>query len=81
MLAGTVGLGYDLPLQRRLVDATPEAVRGQAIGLASTGVMTGQAAAIGGAGALGDLLAPAHVIALCGAAAVLAALALHRHLR
>lgn len=81
MLAGTVGLGYDLPLQRRLVDATPETVRGQAIGLANTGVMTGQAAAIGGAGALGDLLAPAHVIALCGAAAVLAALALHRHLR
>ena len=48
MLAGTVGLGYDLPLQRRLVDATPETVRGQAIGLANTGVMTGQAAAIGG---------------------------------
>ncbi|MEU9024368.1 MFS transporter [Actinomadura sp. NPDC048394] len=81
MLAGTVGLGYDLPLQRRLVDAAPEAVQGQAIGLANTGIMTGQAAAIGGAGALGDLLPAPQVIALCGAASLLSCLALARHLR
>ncbi|KAB2368238.1 MFS transporter [Actinomadura montaniterrae] len=81
LFAADLGLGYDLPLQRRLVDAAPETVRGQAIGLASTGIMTGQAAAIGGAGALGDFLPAPQVIALCGAASLLSCLALARHLR
>jgi predicted MFS family arabinose efflux permease len=81
LLAGTLGLGYDLPLQRRLVDATPERIHGQVLGLANTGMMTGQAAGMAAAGALGDVLAPSHAIAMCGAASLLSCLALVRHLR
>ncbi|MFB4296401.1 MFS transporter [Actinomadura sp. NTSP31] len=81
LFAGTIGLGYDLPLQRRLVDATPERIHGQALGLANTGMMTGQAAGMAAAGALGDLLVPPQAIALCGAASLLSCLVLVRHLR
>ncbi|MBE1533649.1 MFS transporter [Actinomadura algeriensis] len=81
MAAGTFGLGYELTVQRRLVDAVPEEIRGQAMGLSNSGVMTGQAAGIGAAGALGEVLAPGHAIAVCGAATVVACLALARHLR
>jgi hypothetical protein len=81
MAAGTFGMGYDLNIQVRVVDAVPERAQGQAVGLASMGIVTGQAAAMACAGALGDLLAPAYVIALCGAASLLACLALVRHLR
>ncbi|WP_433479564.1 MFS transporter [Spirillospora sp. CA-142024] len=81
MAAGTFGLGYELAVQRRLVDAVPEEIRGQAIGLYGSGLMTGQAAGIGAAGALGEIMAPGHVMALCGAAALVACLFLTRHLR
>ncbi|TYB46158.1 MFS transporter [Actinomadura chibensis] len=81
MAAGTFGLGYELTVQRRLVDAVPERIRGQALGLSNTGLMTGQAAGIGAAGALGEFLAPSHVMAVCGAATLASVLALRRHLR
>ncbi len=81
MAAGTFGLGYELTVQRRLVDAVPEEIRGQALGLSGSGLMTGQAAGIGAAGALGEFLAPGHVMALCGAATVAACLCLARSLR
>ncbi|WP_433229540.1 MFS transporter [Actinomadura formosensis] len=81
MAAGTFGLGYELAVQQRLVDAVPETIRGQALGLSNAGLMTGQAAGIGAAGAVGEFMAPGDVVALCGAAAVAASLALARHLR
>ncbi len=81
MAAGTFGLGYELTVQRRLVDAVPEEIRGQALGLSGSGLMTGQAAGIGTAGALGEFLAPGHVMALCGAATLAACLCLARSLR
>ncbi|MFD0540332.1 MFS transporter [Actinomadura luteofluorescens] len=81
MAVGTFGLGYELPVQRRLVDAVPEDVRGQAIGLYGSGLMTGQAAGIGAAGALGEVMAPGQVMVLCGAATLIACLFLHRPLR
>ncbi|MEU8343195.1 Predicted arabinose efflux permease, MFS family [Actinomadura meyerae] len=81
MAAGTFGLGYELTVQRRFVDAVPEEIRGQALGLSGSGLMTCQAAGIGAAGALGDLLAPGHVMALCGAATIIACLCLARSLR
>ncbi|MEU8797190.1 MFS transporter [Spirillospora sp. NPDC048819] len=81
MAAGTFGLGYELTVQRRLVDAVPERIRGQALGLSNSGLMTGQAAGIGGAGALGEFLAPSHVVVLCGAATLIACASLTRHLR
>ncbi|MEV3919693.1 MFS transporter [Actinomadura coerulea] len=81
MAAGTFGLGYELPVQRRLVDAAPEEIRGQAVGLYGSGLMTGQAAGIGAAGALGEVMAPGQVMVLCGAATLIACLCLHRSLR
>ncbi|NVI90378.1 MFS transporter [Actinomadura sp. BRA 177] len=81
MAAGTFGLGYELAVQRRIVDAVPEEIRGQAIGLYGSGLITGQAAGIGAAGALGEVLAPGQVMALCGAATLVACLCLARHLR
>ncbi|MFA1548722.1 MFS transporter [Actinomadura chokoriensis] len=81
MAATTFGLGYELHVQRRLADAAPEPIQGQAMGLASTGLMTGQAVGIAAAGGLADAIAPGHVIALCGAATIAACLCLVRHLR
>ncbi|WP_203672127.1 MFS transporter [Catellatospora methionotrophica] len=74
------GIAYQLGLARRFLDAVPEATRGQAFGLALTGTMTlqGLSAAVGGA--LGEVLPPTAVIALCGAASLIAALALRRTL-
>lgn len=83
VLAGlaAAGLSYQLGLQRRFVDAVPEEVRGQAFGLQSAGLMTGQAAGAALVGVLGETIGPRHAIAVAGAAAVLAALALARSLR
>ncbi|WP_344881509.1 MFS transporter [Nonomuraea antimicrobica] len=78
---GAAGLAYQLGLQRRFVDAVPEEALGQAFGLQSAGLMTGQAAGAALAGALGEVSAPGTAIALSGAAGVLVALALARVLR
>lgn len=75
------GLSYQLGLQRRFVDAVPEEVRGQAFGLQSAGLMTGQAAGAALIGALAEVVAPGPAIAVSGAAGVLVALALTRVLR
>ncbi|MEV4089100.1 hypothetical protein AB0J43_53435 [Nonomuraea fuscirosea] len=78
---GAAGLSYQLGLQRRFVDAVPEEVRGQAFGLQSAGLMTGQAAGAAVVGVLGEVVAPGQAIALSGAAGVVVALALARVLR
>ncbi|MER7502903.1 MFS transporter [Nonomuraea pusilla] len=75
------GLAYQLGLQRRFVDAVPEEVRGQAFGLQSAGVMTGQAVGAALIGALSELVTPRYALVAAGAAGVLTALALARHLR
>ncbi|PZG03053.1 MFS transporter, partial [Nonomuraea aridisoli] len=75
------GLAYQLGLQRRFVDAVPEEVRGQAFGLQTAGLMSGQAAGAALVGALGEVIAPAQAIAVAGAAGVLVALALTPALR
>ncbi|GAA1567613.1 MFS transporter [Actinomadura kijaniata] len=74
----TFGLSYELALQRPFVDRVPEEVRGQALGLAAIGVMSGQGAAMAAAGGLADVLDPGLVMAACGAASVVAALCLVR---
>ncbi|AQZ71344.1 MFS transporter [[Actinomadura] parvosata subsp. kistnae] len=78
---GAAGLAYQLGLQRRFVDAVPEEVRGQAFGLQSAGLMTGQAVGAALVGALGEMVAPGQAIALAGAAGIVVALALTRVLR
>ncbi|MCK2212651.1 MFS transporter [Actinomadura sp. ATCC 31491] len=78
---GAAGLAYQLGLQRRFVDAVPEEVRGQAFGLQSAGLMTGQAVGAALIGALGEALGPGAAIAVAGGGGVLVALALAGVLR
>ncbi|MGN9810524.1 MFS transporter [Micromonospora sp. BQ11] len=74
----TAGFAYQLGLARRFLDAVPEARRGQAFGLLSTGMMAVQGGAAAGAGALTEVLAPGVVMALSGAASLVCTLALWR---
>ncbi|MEU6738229.1 MFS transporter [Streptosporangium sandarakinum] len=80
LLATMAGGSYALGLQRRFVAAVPEAVAGQAFGLAGAGVMTGQALAAALAGAVAEATAPHLAIALAGSVVIGCSLALHRHL-
>ncbi|BCJ59898.1 MFS transporter [Micromonospora endophytica] len=66
----TAGFAYQLGLARRFLDAVPEARRGQAFGLLSTGLMAAQGLAAAGAGALSEVLVPGLVMAAAGAASV-----------
>ncbi|WP_250905724.1 MFS transporter [Nonomuraea sp. NEAU-A123] len=75
------GLSYQLGLQRRFVESVPEEVRGQAFGLLSAGLMTGQAIGAAAIGALGEAIGPGPAIAAAGLAGVLVALALSGVLR
>ncbi|WP_049574956.1 MFS transporter [Nonomuraea sp. SBT364] len=75
------GLSYQLGLQRRFLEAVPEAVRGQAFGLLSAGMMTGQAVGAALVGVLGEAFSPRLAIVVAGAAGVAVALALAGSLR
>jgi hypothetical protein len=75
------GFSYQLGLARRFLEAAPLERRGQAFGLAGTGTMVLQGLAMAGAGVLAEFLAPQLVVALAGAASVLATLLLWRTLR
>jgi predicted MFS family arabinose efflux permease len=75
------GLSYQLGLQRRFVDAVPDEVRGQAFGLQSAGLMTGQAAGAAMIGALGEVIGPKDAMAVAGGLGVLVALSLAGVLR
>ncbi|WP_436760190.1 MFS transporter [Streptosporangium sp. V21-05] len=81
MLSAAASTACQLGLQRWFVDAVPEPVRGQAFGLASAGMMTGQA--LGGAlvGVAAEVTSPHMAVVLTGAATVVSSLALHRSLR
>ncbi|MEU5862999.1 MFS transporter [Nonomuraea sp. NPDC047529] len=79
--SAAAGLAYQLGLQRRFVDAVPEEGRGQAFGLQSAGLMTGQAAGAALVGVLGESIGPGPAIVVAGAAGVLGALALLGALR
>ena len=75
-----LGFGYQLGIQQAFLAAVPPRVRGQAFGLNSTGLMGGQGLIPPAAGALAGALGAASAIAVTGAAAVLAALALRQPL-
>ena len=55
-LVASVGYAASLPLQERLVTWTDESVRGQVLGLNSTGMLAGQGVAAVAAGGLAQLL-------------------------
>ena len=66
VIAGT-GFSYGLAIQQRFRDVVPEASRGQAFSLLSTGLMTVQGISPAVAGALAGVVPVGIVIALCGA--------------
>jgi predicted MFS family arabinose efflux permease len=72
------GFAYQLGLARRFLDALPEARRGQAFGLTSTGMMTAQGLAAAAAGALSEVTGPAVAMTLSGVASLAATVALWR---
>jgi MFS family permease len=80
LLASSAALAYELGLQQRFLDVTPEARRGQAFGLLSTLLMFGQGLAPVAAGALASLWSPSVAVALTGGAVAVCALALRPHL-
>lgn len=81
LLAAMAVTAYELGLQRRFVEAVPEAIRGQAFGLASAGMMTGQAVGAALVGVAAELTSPHTAIVLAGVATVCCSLALRRSLR
>jgi MFS family permease len=81
MLLATAGSSYELGLQRRFVEAVAEPFRGQAFGLSSAGMMTGQALGAALVGGAAELTSPHVAIVLAGVVTILCSLALHRALR
>jgi MFS family permease len=75
------GVGYQLGLARRFLVAVPEQARGQAFGLATTGLMMMQGLGMAGAGALGELVDPSVVIATAGVCSLTATVLLSNRLR
>jgi MFS family permease len=81
LAVAAAGFSYQLGLARRFLDAIPADRRGQAFGLAGTGTMTLQGLAMAGAGALAEGLSPGVVMALAGAASLVATATLWRTLK
>jgi predicted MFS family arabinose efflux permease len=74
IVAGT-GFSYGLGIQRRFREVVPEANRGQAFTLLSTGLMTAQGVTPPLAGALANVVPVGDVIALAGTATLAVAVA------
>jgi hypothetical protein len=72
------GFAYALGLQRPFLRAVPDAARGQAFTLLSTGLMTLQGLGPVVAGAAAELAAPAVVIAAAGLATMVVAVTVVR---
>lgn len=72
--ASAAGLAYELGLQRAFVDEVADDARGQALGLLSTGMMTGQGVGALLVGALADHVGPGPAMAAAGAVIALAGL-------
>ncbi|AUG81460.1 MFS transporter [Kitasatospora sp. MMS16-BH015] len=77
----SAGFSVSLPLQERLLALTPAEVRGQALGLHTSGMLSCQALAAALAGALAAALTPARTMALMAALSVAVTLTLARRLR
>jgi MFS family permease len=73
-LVAAASLGYSgtLGLQERFLEAVPEHIRGHALGLAGAGMMTAQGLAAACTGAMATKLPAGTVMAIAGAASLLA---------
>jgi MFS family permease len=80
LLACGAGFAYQLGLAQAFLDSLPERRRGQGFGLSSTGAMGGQGLTPAVAGALAGALGAGTGMAVAGAATIITALALRRHL-
>lgn len=67
-ISGMFSTAYLLQTQACFVRATPDAVRGRAIGVAASGIIAAQGIAVLVGGVLADVWSPATSIAVCGAA-------------
>jgi predicted MFS family arabinose efflux permease len=76
MFACGFGFAYVLGVQQAFLDSLPDRLRGQAFGLNSTGMMTGQGFLPPVAGGLAAAVAAGPAMAVAGAATILAALLL-----
>ncbi|MFI5527782.1 MFS transporter [Kitasatospora sp. NPDC051853] len=76
VLVAGVGFAATLPLQERLLEATPEAVQGQVQGVESAGRMTWQGLGAAVAGGAAQLVGPAVAITVVATVSVLLTLAL-----
>jgi len=81
VVIASTGFGAGLLLQERLIALTDDAIRGQALGLHSSGMMTMQAVGATLAGLVAQHLPPGTAIAVMGAASLLVTVALTRPLR
>ena len=81
VVVASVGYGAGLLLQERLVDLTPDAIRGQALGLHGTGLMTFQAVGAGIAGSVAQVLPVADAMGVMAVLSLLVSAALTPGLR
>ena len=72
-LSGMASAAYVMQAQASFVRATPDAIRGRAIGVAASGIVAGQGVAVLLGGVLADLWAPSLSIAVCAAGGVVVA--------
>ncbi|KJS53272.1 hypothetical protein VM98_26250 [Streptomyces rubellomurinus subsp. indigoferus] len=77
----SIGFGYSLCLQESFVDVVPVESRGQAFGLAASGLMSCQGIAAGLTGAVAELARPSAGITVAAAASLLCTALLVRVLR
>jgi MFS family permease len=76
----STGFGAGLLLQERLIALTDDSIRGQALGLHSSGMLTMQAVGASLAGLLAQHVSPGTAIAVMGLASLLVTVALTRRL-
>ncbi|MEE1931005.1 MFS transporter [Streptomyces sp. TRM 70351] len=75
-----LGFSYAMGLDQRVLEATPEALRGRAFTLATAGLMVGQGFGFAGAGAAAEFLPPHHVVAGAGVLGLLTVVLCRRSL-
>jgi MFS family permease len=69
-LSGALTTAYLMQTQASFVRATPDAVRGRAIGVAASGIIAGQGVAVLAGGALAEIATPSVAISVCAASGV-----------
>jgi predicted MFS family arabinose efflux permease len=76
VVVASVGYGAGLLLQERLLALTPDDMRGQALGLHTSGMLTMQAVGATLAGAAAEVVSPATTISVLAVASIIVTLAL-----